>query len=131
MSINFERATRKKYRYESARGYLTTEDLWDLPLTESDFCLDNIAKVLSRHLKETEEESFVITSDNKARKILEEKLDIVKHVIKYRLDAINKANKRMETIEKKKKIMSILEDKKDDALKDKSVEELEKLLEEV
>ena len=51
----FEKATRLKLRFETVRGYVTTEDLWDIPLSAvNGFCLDTIAKNLNKKLKELE-----------------------------------------------------------------------------
>ena len=57
----FEKATRRKLRFTSAAGLLSTEDLWDLPLTSATgkANLDDIAKALNRRLKDAEEVSFV------------------------------------------------------------------------
>lgn len=78
----FEQATREQFRYPSLKGDLTTEQLWQLPLTsKSGFDLDTVAKTLNREIKAQGEESFVETSANPAKKVLNEKLAIVVHVI--------------------------------------------------
>ena len=49
----FEMATRKKIRFNSPQGDLSTEDLWDLPLSSKvngKANLDDIAKDLHRLL---------------------------------------------------------------------------------
>jgi len=58
----FETASKNKLRFSSIKGNLTTEDLWDLPLTSKSgrICLDNIAKQLYKELKDSTEESFVL-----------------------------------------------------------------------
>ena len=126
----FEKASRLKLRFETIRGNATAEDLWDLPLTSSDISLDNIAKSLNRTIKDSEEESFVIKqTGGDAITVL--KLDIVKHVIKIKLEEAEARNREVEVKAKKERIMAILADKEDDDLKGKSAEELTGLLEDL
>jgi hypothetical protein len=53
-------ASRSKFRFNTASGTITTEDLWDLPLSSGKANLDDIAKALNKQLKDaSEEQSFV------------------------------------------------------------------------
>ena len=49
----FEKASRMKLRFNTQRGVLSVEDLWDLPLIQ----LDNIAIALNKKLQESKTES--------------------------------------------------------------------------
>ena len=80
----FEEASRMKLRFDTPRGRLTTEHIWDLPLLGGDVCLDEIAKGLHRELKTNSEESFVIPTA-KPNVENELKFEIVKHIISVRL----------------------------------------------
>ena len=81
----FEQATREKFRFPSIKGDLTTEQLWDLPLTaKNDFSLDGVAKAVNHELKGADEESFVETKSNPRKKELEAMLEILKHIIAVR-----------------------------------------------
>ena len=80
----FEKAARLKLRFDTPRGNLTVEDLWDIPLTGQQISLDNVAKAVNKGLKASEEESFVAKPSSKDR-VLSLKLDILKHVIRVRL----------------------------------------------
>ena len=55
----FKRANKQKLRFTSPRGPLCTEDLWDIPLTDADTSLNNIAKGLNKELNTDSEEDFV------------------------------------------------------------------------
>lgn len=127
----FEQASRLKLRFDTIKGNATTEDLWEIPLTcRSGFSLDDIAKSLNRTLKENEEESFVVKK-NGANDILNLKFSIVKHVIKEKLEDIEKAENVAANRAKKEKIIDILADKEDSALKRRSKADLEKMLAEL
>lgn len=83
----FEYAAKNKLRFNTDRGLLATEDLWDLKLTNrSGISLDAIAIALDEELSKTEK-SFVkkVTPQNKELQI---KLDIVKHVIAQKQEEV-------------------------------------------
>ncbi len=119
----FERAAKCKLRFQSTKGLLCVEDLYDLSLTS----LDNIAKSVNKQIKAESEESFIETK-SKASSELELSLDILKTVIadKIATQAANK--KRAETLSKKAQIEDILLRKKVQHLEELPVEELEAML---
>lgn len=122
---NFEQATREKFRYPSARGWLSTEQLWELPLTaKSGFSLDDVAKAVNAELKAVDTESFVATESNPAKAICESKLSILKHIIAVRL-AENRAAAALATKKwEKEKLLEVLSRKQDAALENLTEDEL-------
>lgn len=122
---SFESASRVKLRFETPNGSLSVEDLWDLPLTAKTnrANLDDIAKGLSRKLRESAEESFVSRrSDSDAATELA--FEIVKHIISVRVaeaDAKLDAERRRQEIAK---IDELIASKQHEALASESVEEL-------
>lgn len=92
MALNiFELAARKKLRFSSTKGELSVEALFDLPLESRDGGnLDTIAKAVNSELKAVAEESFVKTSTNPQKAVLELKLEIVKFVIADKMEAAAK-----------------------------------------
>jgi len=126
----FEKAIRNKLRFDTNRGMVTTEDLWDMPLTHgTGFSLDNIAKDLHREI-EAEEKSFV-EENTKENELLALGFDVVKHVIKVKLEEQKAVKKAMETRERKAKILAIMADKQDESLKESSMDDLQKMLDEL
>lgn len=126
----FEQALRLKLRFPSPQGALTTEDLWDLPLTSTrpnTANLNNIAKAVSRLLKAESEEDFVNPRSG-ANETLQLSLDIVKHIIAVR-QAENEATRlRAERTEKKAKLLELIARKQDQALEGKPLEELQQMV---
>lgn len=126
----YKYAAMKKIRFDSIRGDLTVEHLFDTPLkSASGFDLDTIARDISRKIKALGEESFVEdTSDDPRRKELEVSLEIVKDVIKTKQEtaaaAVNMAKRR----DDRRKILDALSAKKDQQLTAASIEELEQKL---
>jgi hypothetical protein len=127
----FEEASRLKLRFETERGRISTEDLWDLPLSnEHGLSLDNLAKALNRKLKEESEESFVIPK-SKESSILSLQFELVKHVIKVKIEERDAKKEALKKEAKKKRIREIIADKEDQTLKNLSEDELRKMLDEL
>jgi hypothetical protein len=125
----FDLATRNKYRFESSRGELTTEDLWEVPLQRADgFDLDNIARNIANQIKLVGQESFVATKENPVKKQLENKLEVVKAVISFKIDQKQAAVHKAERAEKRRFLLDALANKKNEEISQKSVDELEKEL---
>ena len=119
----FEQATREKLRF-SYRGSVSVEDLWDLPVEE----LDKIYKSLNSELKKVEEDSLLGTKSAKD-KSLELKVNIIKYIVETKLEEKEKRAKKAELARRKQKILEIMESKKEEQLKDKSLDELEEMIE--
>ena len=108
------------------KGQATVEDLWDLPVTE----LDKIFKILNAEAKKAKEESLLETKSEESEK-LAVRIGIIKYIVSVKLEEKKEAELAKERKEQKQKIMEILASKQDEELKGKSVEELEKMLEEL
>jgi hypothetical protein len=127
---DFEKASKMKYRFTTRKGNLTTEDLWDLPLTSnSGVSLDDLAKALNKEIKENAEESFVLTKTT-SNKDLETKFSIVKRVIEVRLEEIETRKTAAARKAKKEQLLQLIYDKENAALSNKSIDELRAMLEE-
>ena len=128
----FEKASRENLTFSTSRGLFTVSDLWQLPLTSSTgkVNLNDLAVGVFKTLDSTPTVSFVedapiVDQTNQLR------LDVLKHiicVIKTERDAAAAAASKKET---KQKILEIIAKKQDDALSNKSVDELKAMLETV
>lgn len=124
----FAFATKKKIRFETSKGLLSVEDLWDLPLTSDNGRpnLDDIAKGIYKAMKEGEEVSFVKSNaaSNAAFNVLKTKFDIVKYIIDVKLAEAEAAKKAKEIKARNQRILGLIAQKEDEALASKSKEEL-------
>lgn len=122
----FEQATRQALRFPSARGPLTTEQLWELPLqAKNGFDLDNTAKAINAELRDEKEESFVDTGTSPARATLELKLEILKHIIAVKKAENTAARDQAARRAEKQRLLEIMQGKKDEALTNLSIEEIQ------
>ena len=130
----FERASRLSLRFSTTRGVLGTEDLWALPLTSdrpNGSSLNDVAKSISRELKNYEEESFVgsaATAESKAREMLQLKLDIVKRIIAVKIAERDAAKAATEKRAMKTKLLEIRGRKTEAELEGKSLDEIDALI---
>ena len=121
----FIKATREKMRFPY-KGQVTAEDLWDLSITE----LDKIYKTLNSKKKEVQEDSLLDTK-SKEDEELTAQIEIVKYIFTVKKEEKTAAETAKERKEQKQKIMAILANKQDEALHGKSIEELERMLNEL
>lgn len=117
----FEYAARNKLRFPY-KGTISTEDLWDLPVTE----LDKIYKVLNKKNKTNEEESLLSTSSVDTDTLIS--IDIIKYIVNYRLKKKEENEQAKKRAEDRQFIMDIVEKKRKQSLEDKTEEELLEML---
>ena len=121
----FEYAVRNKVRFPF-KGMISVEDLWDLSLTN----LDSIYKTLNKQVKQSEEESLLSTKASVDTE-LEVQIAIVKHIVSVKLAEKEAAEKASAKKAQKQKIMSIIATKQDEALQNSSIDDLQKMLDEL
>jgi hypothetical protein len=126
----FIKASRIKLRFESPKGLLTVEDLWDLPLTSATgkANLDDIAKAAFQSLKGSEVTSFVVREVT-ADPTVQLRFDIAKHIIDTRLAENAAANLAAVNKERKQQFAELIARKRLEQDASKSIEELEALYE--
>lgn len=122
----FETATRRKLRFQTTRGNLTVEDLWDVPLT----VLDEAYKGLSRQIREAEDDSLLAKRDSGVEEATL-KRDLVKHVVEVRQAEATEKRSREARRAQAARVRELIAQKQDEALSGKSTEELAALLAEL
>lgn len=124
----FEQSVRSKLRFETSKGSMNVEDLWDLKLTGGQISLDGLAKGINKQLKEEEEESFVVQK-SKSSTTLNLKFEIVKHIINVKIEEEETAKNSLETKIHNEKILGVLADLEDHNLRNNlSPDELKAML---
>lgn len=129
MSI-FEQATRQKLRFDTPKGQLSVEDLWDLPLISNTgkANLDDLARDLDAEVKQEQKTSFVQPTQSGSNVLAELKFNIVLHIIQVRVEENRKHQDAEALTEKRRQIMAIIDRKQNEALEGQSLEDLQKLL---
>ena len=125
----FEKAARLKLCFDTVKGLLSVEDLWDLPLTSlRGTNLDDIARSLHSKLKNSDDVSFVV-KERKSDETVQLAFDVVKHIIDVKLVERDAAMIQVANKEKKQQLMALIDQKQNEALGALSVDELRKMVE--
>lgn len=121
----FDKATRLKLRFESNKGLLSVEQVWDLSLT----ALNEIAKDLNRQIKaaNVDDEDF-IGNDKKVNPAVQLSFDIVKHIISVKLAERDEQAQAADKKVHNQAILELIQQKQQEALAGKTVEELQAML---
>jgi hypothetical protein len=122
----FEKSSRGKLRFDTEKGKISDEELWDLALDS----LDTLAKSVNKELKESTEESF-IAKKSTTNTTLELKLEIIKYVISVRLAEKAEAKVRAEKQNRLKFLKDLLERKEIQQLEGSSADDIRKQIEEL
>ena len=126
MSI-FQQASRAKLRFATQLGQLSTEDLWELPLTSAKgVSLKSIAtdlqkQITAQPMKELDFFELSEATDN----TLQLRFDIVKHIVTTRVAESRDKSAEAAKETKRAQLQALINEKLQDELKGKSVAELQ------
>jgi len=118
----FEKATKDKIMFDY-KGQINCSDLWDLDVEE----LDSIYKTLNLKKKQMCEDSLLEKKTSEDT-LLNTQINIIKHIVEYKLAEKEARLLFAERKARKEKIMEIIASKQDNALEKKSIAQLQKEL---
>jgi len=134
----FEMASRKKLRFPTKVGLLSVEQLWDVPLKDTDsiLSLDHIAVVIYKRIQDFDKEKISFVDDPGKLSVkdsveyneLSLALDIVKRVIAVKSEELKIRQEANKNAELRKEILKALKVKDNEELTGKSRAELVKML---
>lgn len=117
----YKQANRLGLRFNTNRGLLATEQLFQLSLADLD------ALAVSLEISQTGKKSFIretSVGDEIAKLKFDVALDVLNTIMKEQKDA----RESLDNKRKNEKILALIAEKQDGALKEKTVEELEAML---
>lgn len=123
----YKKAAQVKLRIQTCKGLLSVEDVWGLSLANLDASIRSLAPLVKKYQTEDSDLDFLSSnSDTKSEEtsLLELSFEILKDVYITKKEEANAKAKARETKEFNQKIMSLIAEKQENSLKDKSVEEL-------
>ena len=113
---------KNKYRFEF-KGLISAEDLFDLKLED----LETIQKGLKKEEADLQGDSLLETKDNPKQLEVEAKINIVKEIFNMKQAEIEANKRALANKAQKAKILAIIENKQDQELSEKSIEELKEI----
>lgn len=123
----FVTASKEKYRYPY-KGSISTEDLWDLKTHELDCVYKNLKELLKN---EEQIDGLLHANDNSAAILISNKIEIVKHIFNSKMNEINLRKAEAANAAARQQLMELIASKKNEALANLSIEELEAKLKEL
>jgi len=119
----YKEAAKRKLKFQSERGLLTVEDLFDLKLTGK-CSLDTVSRGAIK-AKTEKTESLVASTRRTQEQIMNDlRIDILRDIIRDKQAEAEATAKREETKILEQKIVGAIERKRDAALENASEEEL-------
>lgn len=125
MSI-FGQATREKLRFNTNKGLLSVEQLWDLKLTPLATIVRNLKKQLNKD--NDDELSFLDDTATPVDTTMQLRFDIAKAIYLVKKEEKDLEKNAAAKKAHNEKILSLIAKKQDEDLEEKSVEELKEML---
>lgn len=116
----FELASRSKLTFQTPKGTLSVDYLWDLPLTT----LDTMYREITRRIRAEDEESLISPTSNANRLDLLRN-DLIKHIVKVRQTESNDKLTKASTKAKISALEEALARKTEAQLADMPIESLQ------
>ena len=125
----YHKAAATKLRFKTNIGAISTEDLFDLPLSsKNEMNLDTVAKTVHAALKAEEEGSFVNKTNNPRKDQLELAMEIVKDVIRIKQEEADAKADIAAKAAKREQLLRALERNQEQALAGMTVDQLQEEL---
>jgi predicted Zn-dependent protease len=121
----FKQASKLGLRFQTNKGILSVEQLWQLSQTD----LSNAIKAVKKVLKKNDDDELLFLEDTKVVDVENQlRFDILKDVYLTKKKEAEELRNAAETKAHNQKILSLIAEKQEGKLKGMSIEELEKLL---
>lgn len=121
----FKQASKLKLRFQTNRGLLSMEQLWDLKQNE----LSDAVKQVKKVLKKNDDDELSFLEDSKTVDVENQlRFDILKDVYLTKKKEAEELRDQAATKENNQKILAIIAEKQEGALKEMSIDDLKKLL---
>jgi ribosomal protein L29 len=121
----YKQASQLKLRFQTSKGQLTVEQLWDLSMTD----LSTTIKAMKKVLKKSDDDDLgFLEEDSKVDKVMELAFNILKDVYITKKEAAKAIREADEIKAHNQKILTLIADKEEESLKGKSIEELKNML---
>ena len=123
----YKKAAQVKLRIQTCKGLLSVEDVWGLSLANLDASIRSLAPLVKKHQTEDSDLDFLSSNSstkNEETSLLELSFEILKDVYITKKEEADARAKAKETKEFNQRIMSLIAEKQENSLKDKSIEEL-------
>lgn len=126
MSI-YKQAAQQKLRFDTTRGSLSAEQLFDLPLTVLATAIRNLRGIMKREVQIEDDLSF-LDQPVKANTANQLRFEILKDVYLTKKAEVAAVIADRERKERNQRIMELIKNKQDKELENKSIEELKAML---
>ena len=121
----YKSAERLKLRFPTNKGLLAAEQLWDLSMSDLTSAIKDVKKIL----KKDNDDDLSFLEDSKVVDVQNQlRFDILKDVYVTKKSELEELRAAAENKAHNQKILTLIAEKKDNSLKEMSVEDLEKLL---
>lgn len=123
----FRKAAQMKLRFETTRGNLSVEQLFDLPMSALEKAIRKLREEIKKENQIEDDLSF-LNSTSLVDDTNQLRFDILKDIYMEKSMEIQKAKTAKEDKEYNQRILELIKEKQDKALADKSIEELQAML---
>lgn len=123
----YKKAAQVKLRIQTCKGLLSVEDVWGLSLANLDSSIRSLAPLVKKYQTDNSDLDFLSSDSNtksEETSLLELSFEILKDVYLTKKEEADARAKAKETKEFNQRIMSLIAEKQENSLKDKSIEEL-------
>lgn len=124
----YKNASKLKLRFQTTVGTLSVEQLWDLNLSQLTSAIKSVKKILK---KNDDDELSFLDEKNTVDTENELRFSILKDIYLEKKNELEKVKTEAERKRQREKLLTLIEEKKEASLKDLSLDELMKKLDEI